>query len=93
MWPLPRLSTHLFEKAVNQLGFAKENKKNSVWQLLNLPGICTHAYLPVIDFMTQITIKKNEHKDDLLLDTLALNEQTNRGGGEIIFLLLPVLFF
>lgn len=64
---MPDLSTHLFEKTVNQPGFANENKKNSIWQSLSWPGICTHSYLPVLYFITQIIINKNEHKADLLL--------------------------
>lgn len=87
---MPDLSTHLFEKTVNQPGFANENKKNSIWQLLSWPGICTHSYLPVLYFMTQITINKNEHKADLLLDTLEFKKHTQDGGDVITFLLLTI---
>lgn len=42
--------------------------------------------------MTQITINKNEHKADLLLDTLEFKKHAQDGGDVIIFLLLTVLF-
>lgn len=43
--------------------------------LLGLPEICTHSYLPVLGFMTLITINKSEHKADLLLNTLELKKK------------------
>lgn len=89
---MPDLSTHLFEKTVNQPGFANENKKNSIWQLLSWPGICTHSYLPVLYFMTQRTINKNEHKADILLDTLGFKNTHTQDGGDVITFLISAVF-
>lgn len=74
LWPLPHLSSHLFEKAVNQPGFARKTIRTVFGSLLGLPGICTHSCLPVLDFMTLITVNKSEHKADFLLDMLGLKK-------------------
>lgn len=52
----------IWEK-VNQPEFAKENKKNSV-SLSGQPGICTHSYPSVPDFMSLLSINESKHKPD-----------------------------
>lgn len=78
MWPLPHLTPHLFEEAVNQPGFAKKTIRTVFGSLLGLPGICTHSYLPVLDFMTLVTVNNSEHKTDLLIKCVGIKKYTRQ---------------
>lgn len=94
MWPLPHQSNQLFEKAVNQPGFAKENSENSVWQFAGSAWVLYTFLSPSPWFYDSNNHNKSEHKMDILLNTLELKkkQQKNQGGGEVvIFLLLTIL--